>query len=422
MTAQPAILEDYIARYSRWGRWGPDDQLGAMNLVGPEQVRAAAALVRDGQVISLTMPYDQTGPQRGGLRSNPRLITTATGTDVLAGAQDRLGLGSLGFADDMVIMGTQTGTQWDALSHIFHKGRMWNGYSAAEHTSAGAGRNGIQHWSDRLVMRAVLVDLPVLRGIPALDDGYAITAGDLEEALAATGVSVQPGDALVVRTGQMAARRGQWGDYAGGAAPGLSLYTVPWLFEKNIAAVATDTYGVEVSPNEIDEFQPLHQVAIVHMGLAFGEIFDLDALSAACAADGRYEFMLAATPLKITGAAGLHRSGRWPSGNRPAHTRTAPSVTYDEACWTRPARLAAYLGWLTDRGQLRRTGRPQAQAILPQRALCRARAEGFPSLTGRSCRRPVRSLRDGTRRVWLSAVKAGMAGHPASLLSEVPGV
>lgn len=305
MTTEPAILEDYIARYSRWGLWGPDDQLGAMNLVGPEQVRAAAALVRDGQVISLTMPYDQTGPQRGGLRSNPRLITTATGTDVLAGAQDRLGrLGSLGFADDMVIMGTQTGTQWDALSHIFHKGRMWNGYSAAEHTAAGAARNGIQHWSDRLVMRAVLVDLPVLRGVPALDDGYPITASDMEEALAATGASVQPGDALVVRTGQMAARRGQWGDYAGGPAPGLSLYTVPWLFEKNIAAVVTDTYGVEVMPNEIDEYQPLHQIAIVHMGLALGEIFDLDALSVACAADGRYEFMLAATPLKITGAAG----------------------------------------------------------------------------------------------------------------------
>ena len=153
-------------------------------------------------------------------------------------------------------------------------------------------------------MRAVLVDLPVLRGIPALDDGYPITSGDLEEALAATGVSIQPGDALVVRTGQMAARRGRWGDYAGGDAPGLSLYTVPWLFDNNIAAVATDTYGVEVSPNEIDEFQPLHQVAIVHMGLALGEIFDLDALSAACAADGRYEFMLAATPLKITGAVG----------------------------------------------------------------------------------------------------------------------
>ena len=304
MTVQPGILEDYIARYSRWGQWGPDDQLGAMNLVGPEQVRAAAALVRAGQVISLTMPYDQRGPQRaGGRRSNPQLITLATGTDALAGAQDQLG-GGMGFSDDLIVMATQCGTQWDALAHIFHHGRMWNGYSAAEHTSAGAARNGIQHWSDRLVMRAVLVDLPVLRGIPNLDDGYPITAGDIEEALAATGASAQPGDALLVRTGQMAARRGGWGDYAGGDAPGLSLYTVPWLFEKNIAAVATDTWGMEVRPNEIDDYQPLHQVVIVHMGLAIGEMFDLDELSAACAADGRYEFMLAATPLKITGAVG----------------------------------------------------------------------------------------------------------------------
>jgi kynurenine formamidase len=304
MTVQPGILEDYIARYSRWGQWGPEDQLGAMNLVGPEQVRAAAALVRAGQVISLTMPYDQRGPQRaGGRRSNPQLITLATGTDALAGAQDQLG-GGMGFSDDLIVMATQCGTQWDALAHIFHHGRMWNGYSAAEHTSAGAARNGIQHWSDRLVMRAVLVDLPVLRGIPNLDDGYPITAGDIEEALAATGASAQPGDALLVRTGQMAARRGGWGDYAGGDAPGLSLYTVPWLFEKNIAAVATDTWGMEVRPNEIDDYQPLHQVVIVHMGLAIGEMFDLDELSAACAADGRYEFMLAATPLKITGAVG----------------------------------------------------------------------------------------------------------------------
>jgi kynurenine formamidase len=304
MTVQPGILEDYIARYSRWGQWGPDDQLGAMNLVGPEQVRAAAALVRAGQVISLTMPYDQRGPQRaGGRRANPQLITLATGSDALAGAQDQLG-GGMGFSDDLIIMATQCGTQWDALAHIFHHGRMWNGYSAAEHTSAGAARNGIQHWSDRLVMRAVLVDLPVLRGIPNLDDGYPISAGDIEEALTATGASVQPGDALLVRTGQLAARRGAWGDYAGGDAPGLSLYTVPWLFEQNIAAVATDTWGMEVRPNEIDAYQPLHQVVIVHMGLAIGEMFDLDELSAACAADGRYEFMLAATPLNITGAVG----------------------------------------------------------------------------------------------------------------------
>ena len=308
MTGAP-ILDDYINRLSRWGRWGEDDQLGALNLVGAEQVRAAAALVRDGKVISLTLPYDQNGPQPGGLRSNPQLITTATGTDHLAGVQDEvlsaLGpSGGFGFADDMVVMGTQSGTQWDALSHIFYQGRMWNGYSAAEHSSRGAARNGIQHWRDRLVLRGVLVDLPAHHGIDSLKPGYAITVDDLEQTLSAQGCAVHPGDALLVRTGQLAERRGEWGDYAGGPAPGLSLHTAPWLYEREIAAVATDTWGVEVRPNEIDALQPLHLVALVYMGLAFGEMFDLDALAADCAADRRYEFMLAATPLPITGAVG----------------------------------------------------------------------------------------------------------------------
>jgi kynurenine formamidase len=297
------IVDDYIARYSRWGMWGEDDQLGAMNLVGPEQVRAAAALVRDGKVISLTLPYDQQGPQPGGMRSNPLLVATATGTDVLAGTQ-RDFLGDFGYSDDMVIMGTQCGTQWDSLAHIFHKGKMWNGYSAGEHTSNGAARNGIQHWSDKLVLRGVLVDVAAHHGVASLEDGYPITVDDLEATLAAQGSTVATGDALLVRTGQLGARRHDWGTYAGGDAPGLSLHTAPWLYDQQVAAVATDTWGMEVRPNEIDAFQPLHQVILVHMGLAVGEIFDLDALSADCAADGRYEFMLAATPLNITGAVG----------------------------------------------------------------------------------------------------------------------
>lgn len=91
---------------------------------------------------------------------------------------------------------------------------------------------------------------------------------------------------------------------AGGSAPGLSLHTAPWLAQKEVVAIATDTWGVEVRPNEIEELQPLHQVALVHMGLAFGEMFDLDALAVDCEQDGRYSFMLAASPLPLTGAVG----------------------------------------------------------------------------------------------------------------------
>lgn len=305
------VLQEYIDQLSRWGRWGPDDQVGALNTIGPEHVRAAAAEVWTGKVISLTLPYDKAGPQPGGLRHNPLLMTTATGTDAASGKQKELLVAfgappetGFGFSDDTIVLPTQCGTQWDALGHIFHNGKMWNGYPAAEHSSSGAARNGIQHWTEKLILRGVLIDVAALKGVDALEPGYPISPDDLDEALAAQGTTVRPGDALFVRTGMLGQRRGQWGDYAGGAAPGMSLHTAPWLDTRGVVAIATDTWGVEVRPNEVPDFQPLHQVALVHMGLAFGEIFDLEALSVDCAEDGRYSFMLSASPLPLTGAVG----------------------------------------------------------------------------------------------------------------------
>jgi len=120
-------------------------------------------------------------------------------------------------------------------------------------------------------------------------------------------VTIGRGDIVLIRTGQIAQCRdaGAWGTYAGGPAPGLALDTAPWIFERSIAALASDTWGVEVQPNETpDVFQPLHIVFIVRMGLLVGEIFDLERLAADCAADGRYEFLFSAPPLVITGAVG----------------------------------------------------------------------------------------------------------------------
>lgn len=304
----PTVVRKYVEKYSNWGRWGADDQIGTLNMVGPEQVRAAASLVRKGEVISMSLPYDSGGCQDGGLRHNPQLLVTATGTDHVGGTQDALtALGSVhgfGYSDDVVIMPTQSGTQWDSLSHIFFEGHMYNGYNATEVTSAGAGRNGIESGTTRYVMRGVLLDVARWAGVDALEPGHAISPNDLDQVAAAQGVEIHRGDAVIVRTGFLGARRGHWGDYAGGSAPGLSLHTAPWLHEKDVAAVVTDTWGVEVRPNEVDIIQPLHVVALVHMGLAFGEIFDLEALGEHCSADGVYEFMFVAPPLPLTGASG----------------------------------------------------------------------------------------------------------------------
>jgi len=312
MTAQapPDILDEYIRRYSNWGRWGDDDQVGTPNFITPRHVRDAAGLIRTGRVVSLALHFDASGPQTGAHgRFNCLRYSAATGTDHVAGAQRWAGgplPRGLGYAEDTVVLHLQSATHWDSLAHIFHEGRAYNGVPAEEVSASGAPRLGSEQLKDRLVGRGVLLDVPRAKGVEWLDDGYAITVADLEETAEAEGVEVRDGDILLLRTGQMHRCRLQgWGAYAGGDAPGLSLYTIPWLAERCVAAVASDTWGVEVRPNELpDSFQPLHIPAIVYMGLPLGEMFELDALASACAEAGAWEVFVSAPPLPFTGTAG----------------------------------------------------------------------------------------------------------------------
>jgi kynurenine formamidase len=216
----------------------------------------------------------------------------------------------IGGADDVIAMPLQCSTQWDGLGHIFDHGMAWNGRRAGDVvTSEGDLVTGIEHAASVIVSRGVLLDVGrhLEPATGELADGYAITSADLDACAAAQGVAVGRGDIVLVRTGQLArARRDGWGDYAGGPAPGLSLTTAAWLHRTRIAAIATDTWGFEVRPNEFDApaFQPLHQVVIPNLGLTIGEMWDLEELGGTCAASGRYDFLLSAAPLPITGAVG----------------------------------------------------------------------------------------------------------------------
>ena len=141
-----------------------------------------------------------------------------------------------------------------------------------------------------------------------LPDGFAITDEHLRGPSTTQGAPALSGTrrprARAHRAAHPRPPRG-WGDYAGGPAPGLSFTTADWLHSTEIAGIATDTWGFEVRPNEFDDaFQPLHQVAIPHIGLFIGEMWDPDALAADCTADGVYEFWLTAAPLPVTGAVG----------------------------------------------------------------------------------------------------------------------
>jgi kynurenine formamidase len=299
-------------QYSNWGRWGDEDQRGTLNHVTPERVAAAAACIRSGKRISMALPMDATGPQvSGGFggRFNPIHLMFRDGGDISMGTvvdefyngRDR----HLRGTDDLIIMALQSSTQWDALAHIFFDGHMYNGRTPDAVTSKGATVGSIAQATDQMAGRGVLLDIARVKGVAALEPGYAITAQDLEEAEAAHGVTVGPGDFVMIRTGQMGERKGNWGDYAGGSAPGLGLESVPWIAGRDVAGIAVDTWGMEVLPNQTpDVFQPLHCVFIVAMGLWVGEIFDFEALADDCAEDGQYDFFFCAPPLPFTRAVG----------------------------------------------------------------------------------------------------------------------
>ncbi|MDI9953613.1 cyclase family protein [Rhodococcus sp. IEGM 1305] len=296
-------------RCSNWGRWGEDDVHGTLNFLDDAKRASAAALIRHGTSFSLSLQFNMDGPQKGWRRrTNPVHTMLDTGTDAEAGTQGFPH--GLGGADDVIAMPLQCSTQWDGLGHIFDHGRAWNGRRAGQVvTSQGDQVTGIETAADLIVGRGVLLDVGRVVGTDGeLPDGFAITTEHVERTIAAHGASaaVGRGDIVLVRTGQLArARREGWGDYAGGAAPGLSFTTADWLHGSEIAAIATDTWGFEVRPNEFDNaFQPLHQVAIPNIGLFLGEMWDLDALAENCAADGIYEFFLTAAPLPVTGAVG----------------------------------------------------------------------------------------------------------------------
>jgi kynurenine formamidase len=280
--------------------------------VKPEHIVAAAKLVRRGQAISMALPYDESGPQTGAFgRFNPIHLMFRDGADALAGTSVRDFYGGIDRhfrgTDDMIIMPLQSGTQWDSLGHVVHDDKIYNGYGAEWVSSKGALKNAVRTGADGMVGRGVLLDLPRSLGVEWLEPGYAVSGEDLEAAAAAEEVTVGPGDFVFIRTGAMTAARsrGGWGDYAGGNAPGLGLASVDWVAERDLAAIAADTWGLEVRPNQTsDVFQPLHIIFIVHMGLWLGEIFDLDPLAEACAGDGVYEFFFCGPPLPFTRAVG----------------------------------------------------------------------------------------------------------------------
>ena len=274
-----------LTQLSNWSRWGPDDQLGTLNFITPEVTAAATASVRTGQTISCARPLPtEAAPDN----LNPvahHMIGTATegyGADYFA-------IASHGYATSHI----------DALCHIFHEDKMFNGYSTEAVTAHGATKLGIHHLRSGIVSRGVLLDIPAVRGVEALEPGEPIFPEDLAAAGDAADVHVRRGDVLLVRTG-----RWRWREAHGPWAPnkamaGLDASCLSWLHEREIAVLGSDGVS-DVTPSRVDKIgMPIHTVAIVAMGIHLLDNLDLDELSVACASEDRWSFLLVVAPLVL---------------------------------------------------------------------------------------------------------------------------
>lgn len=296
----PAEFYDMAKRVNNWGRWGREDEIGTLNLITNEVVRDAVSTVRTGRRIPLAVPLRQEGIQTGLIPGRVNPLHTMVSINL-----ELFGAGAVASSDDAVTMGLQAGTHWDGLAHISHGGKIYNGRPASSITAhGGAAYHGIEKVR-HVVSRGVLLDVARAHGVERLAAGHAVGPEDLNAAEELAEIRVRAGDVVLVRTGQIQM-------YLAGSrraychpSPGLSFRTPEWFHARDVAAVANDTLTFEIVPPEIAGlWLPVHALDLVEMGMPQGQSWNLEELSRACAEEGRYAFLLTATPEPFTGGTG----------------------------------------------------------------------------------------------------------------------
>ncbi|MBD17038.1 MAG: cyclase [Actinobacteria bacterium] len=309
----PQEIIDLGEKVKNWGRWGDDDEIGTINFITNEVVKEATKCVISGKRFSLAFPLQQKGGlQLGSMpgRVNPLRTMIQLNTPVIGDPT------LFCTSDDVVTMGLQAATHWDGLCHASWNGKIYGGRDVSTITYDGASVCGIEKITS-LTSRGVLLDIASLYGLEELPGGHAISYQDCLNAEKKQGVEVRSGDILLLRTGMMAkAKRGDVVGYGSGtqienspmpAFPGVGLGAVEFFFDREIAAVATDTITFEVmpwDPKVVGAILPIHCINLVMMGLTQGQNWDLEELSTDCQNDGKWDFLLEASPQPFVGGIG----------------------------------------------------------------------------------------------------------------------
>jgi kynurenine formamidase len=279
----------YLRDRRNWGRWGDDDQRGAINLITPEKRVRSAQLVRSGRSVSISRDF----PKIPG-RNNPMP------------AQHFVQMHQNGVTDyyGIVYHGYVT-THVDALCHVWDDEGMWGGRNAKDVIDTmltGTRWGGIEHWRDGITTRGVLLDVPKHRGEPYVTVDKPVHGGELAAIVKAEGIELEPGDALVVYSGREAyqAEHPDWSGYRP-PSPGLHASCLPFLRDNDVSVLAWDL--MDAAPNEYGLPWTVHG-AIFAYGIALLDNALLQPLAEACAAERRYEFMLTFAPIPVVGGTG----------------------------------------------------------------------------------------------------------------------
>ena len=307
--AVPALGELLADAPSNWGKWGPDDEVGSLNYLGPEQVLAAVGLVTSGKTFTLQRLIgdpkgDPVWPGR----------TPAERTQILdesnwdEGAGGPAYPGGLHYADDKINAFLQGSTQYDALGHVWFDGKIWNGYDART-TIGGLAKASVEPIAQRgIVGRAVLLDMARFRGKDNLAAAETFTHEDLLACATAQGITIEKRDILIIRTNFLKLFF-ELGDafYEGFCEPGLvySPELVQWFQDMEIPNLVTDTIANEVTTDPNNGVAlVLHNALMRNLGVTLTEIADLELLAEDCAADKQYAFLYVAAPLKVAKGSG----------------------------------------------------------------------------------------------------------------------
>jgi len=277
-----------------WGRWGAEDERGALNLIGPDETKRAVELVQTGEVVSLAQPLSTKMPfprHRCGMQH----FMNRDGGDYAAGGRRP---GGFQFSEDSVVMPLHIGTHIDALCHAWYDDELFNGFPGNTiRSTTGAARLGVDKMPP-IVTRGVLLDFVALNGKPLAAD-HSIGRNELIEAAKASGAEIRRGDAVLMRTGWLEAQTGV-ADVSFDMEPGIDVEAALWLAQHDVALIGADNYAIEVLPFPSGMVFPVHQRLIRDYGVPLLEGLSLQAL----AQRGRPTFLLVASALPIVGATG----------------------------------------------------------------------------------------------------------------------